>query len=247
MLSRPHKVDIAQLMHGAPAINKKFFPTPAHLRSMIQYVESADEYERLLRREPLVAAVMPGSGDKERADRAIAYHFLTPADPTPKNENRHIIFAHQLQRVTDNLPEKFEVMYIGKAMELSDRMDGHKRVQQAQAECEDDAEIYLYFFTPRFEAMASRDGMVIKQPNDYMTLGEENLVLAAEAGLINYFKPEMNIQHKTAELRKSKAMARVKSLKYTHFISECNFDEHDYAFETSKTKKSGVHEKIYSL
>lgn len=36
-------------------------------------------------------------------------------------------------------------------------------------------------------------------------------------------------------------------LKYTHFISECNFDEHDYAFESSKVKKSGVHERIYSL
>ena len=247
MLSRPHKVDIAQLMHGAPAINKEFFPTPAHLQSMIQYVESADEYERLLKREPMVAAVMPGSGEKERADRAIAYHFLTPVDPMPKDENRHIIFAHQLLRVTDDLPEKYEVMYIGKAMELSDRMDGHKRVQQAQAECEDNAEIYLYFFTPQFEAMASRDGMVIKQPNDYMTLGEENLVLAAEAGLINYFKPEMNVQNKTAELRKSKTMARVKCLKYTHFISQCNFDEHDYAFESSKVKKSGVHERIYSL
>ncbi|ETK21373.1 hypothetical protein [Pseudomonas sp. FH1] len=138
-------------------------------------------------------------------------------------------------------------MYIGKAMELSDRMDGHKRVQQAQAECEDEAEIYLYFFTPRFEAMASRDGMAIKQPNDYLNLGEENLVLAAEAGLINYFSPEMNVQNKTTDLRKSKAMTRVKSLKYTHFISECNFDEHDYAFETTKIRKSGAHEKIYLL
>lgn len=247
MLSRPHKVDIAQLMHGAPAINKKYFPTSAHLQSMIRYVESADEYERLLKREPLLAAVMPGRGEKERPDRAIAFHFLTPADPMPKDENRHIIFAHQLLRVTDDLPEKYEVMYIGKAMELSERMDGHKRVQQAQAECEDDAEIYLYFFTPRFEAMASRDGMVIKQPNDYMNLGEENLVLAAEAGLINYFAPEMNVQNKTTNPRKGKAMSRVKSLKYTHFISQCIFDEHDYAFETTKIRKSGVHEKIYSL
>lgn len=247
ILSRPHKVDIAQLMHGAPAINKKYFPTPDHLQSMIRYVEPADEYERLLRREPSVAAVMPRRGEKERADRAIAYHFLTPADPMPKDENRLIIFAHQLLRITDDLPEKYEVMYIGKAMELSERMDGHKRVQQAQAECEDDAEIYLYFFTPRFEAMASRNGMVIKQPNDYLSLGEENLVLAAEAGLINYFSPEMNVQNKTTDLRKSKAMNRVKSLKYTHFISECIFDEHDYAFETTKIKKSGAHEKIYSL
>lgn len=247
MLSRPHKVDIAQLMHGAPGINKKLFPAPAHLQPMIQYVESADEYEHLLKREPMVAAVMPGRGEKERADRAIAYHFLTPVDPTPKDENRHIIFAHQLLRITDDLPEKYEVMYIGKAMELSERMDAHKRVQQAQSECEDNAEIYLYFFTPQFEAIASRDGVIIKQPNDYMTLGEENLVLAAEAGLINYFKPELNVQNKTTELRKSKTMARVKSLKYTHFISECNFDEHDYAFETSRAKKSGMHEKIYSL
>ncbi|WXF86989.1 hypothetical protein WDV92_23255 [Pseudomonas syringae pv. atrofaciens] len=247
MLSLPHKVDIAQLIHGAAAINKKYFPTPAHLQSMIQYVESADEYACLLKREPLVAAVMPGHGAKERVDRAIAYHFLTPADPVPKDENRHVIFAHQLLRVTDDVPEKYEVMYIGKAMELSDRMDGHKRVQQAQAECEDDAEIYLYFFTPRFEAIESRDGMNIKKINDYFNLGEENLVLAAEAGLINYFSPEMNVQNKTADLRKSKIMIRLKSLKYSHFISVCNFDEHDYAFETAKISKSGAHEKIYSL
>ncbi|KAF2409526.1 hypothetical protein SAMN04490179_1295 [Pseudomonas antarctica] len=247
MLSRPHKVDIAQLIHGAPTINRKYFPTPAHLQSMIEYVDSANEYERLLKRDPLVAAVMPGSGEKERVDRAIAYHFLTPADPLPKDENRHIIFAHQLLRVTDDVPEKYEVMYIGKAMELSDRMHGHKRVQQAQAECEDDAEVYLYFFTPRFEAIESSDGRILKQPSDYLALGEESLVLAAEAGLINHFSPEMNVQNKTTDLRKSKVMARVRSLKYTHFISECNFDEHDYAFETTKISKSGVHEKIYSL
>jgi len=247
MLSRPHKIDIAQLIHGAPVINKKYFPTPAHLQSMIRYVESADEYERLLKQEPLVAAVMPGNGEKERVDRAIAYHFLTPADPMPKDENRHIIFAHQLLRVTNDVPGKYEVMYIGKAMELSDRMDGHKRVQQAQSECEDDAEIYLYFFTPRFEAIASRDGMILKQSNDYLNLGEENLVLAAEAGLINYFSPEMNVQNKTTDLRKSKVMNRVKSLKYTHFISVCNFDESDYAFETREIRKSGAHEKLYSL
>ncbi|MGF6095745.1 hypothetical protein [Pseudomonas sp. 18175] len=247
MLSRSHKVDIAQLIHGAPAINKKYFPTPEYLQSMIQYVTSADEYGRLLKREPLIAAIMPGRGEKERADRAIAYHFLTPADPTPADKNRHIIFAHQLLRITDDLPEKYEIMYIGKSMELYDRMNGHKRVQQAQAECEDDAEIYLYFFTPRFEAVASRDGIVIKQPCDYESLGEENLVLAVEAGLINYFSPEMNIQNKATDLRKSKAMTRVKSLNYTHFISECNFDENDYAFETTKVRKSSRHEKIYSL
>ena len=118
--------------------------------------------------------------------------------------------------------------------------------KQAQAECEDDAEIYLYFFTPRFEAMASRDGMVIKQPKDYLNQGEENLVLAAEAGLINYFSPEMTVQNAKTDLRKSKPMTRVKSLKYTHFISGCNFDEHDYAFETTKIRKSCAHEKIYS-
>ena len=158
-----------------------------------------------------------------------------------------MLFRSQLLRITDDLPEKYEVMYIGKAMELSDRMDGHKRLQQAQAECEDDAEIYLYFFTPRFETIASLDGMVMKQPKDYLNLGEENLVLAAEAGLINYFSPEMNVQHTKTDLRKCKAMTRVKSLKYTHFISECNFDEHDYAFETTEIRKSGAHEKIYSL
>jgi hypothetical protein len=247
MSSRLHKVDIAQLMHGAPGVNKKYFPTPSHLQSMIRYVESADEYERLLKQEPLVAAVMPGRGEKERLDRAIAYHFLTPADSLPRNENRHIIFAHQLLRITDDIPDKYEVMYIGKAMELSERMDGHKRVQQAQAECEDDAEIYLYFFTPQFEAMESRDGFVIKRIDDYVDLGEENLVLAAEAGLINYFAPEMNVQNKIADLRNSKAMSRVKSLKYTHFVSECIFDEYDYAFETTKVRKSGAHAKIYSL
>lgn len=247
MLSRPHKVDIAQLMHSAPAINKQCFPTPADLQSMIQYVESVDEYKRLLKRNPSVAAIMPGSGEKERPDRAIAFHLLTPADPMPKNENRHIIFAYQLLRVTDDLPEKYEVMYIGKAMDLSDRMYGHKRVQQAQSECGDGEEIYLYFFTPRFEAVESRDGIVIKQPNDYQNLGEENLVLAAEAGFINYFSPEMNVQNKTTDLRKSKALTRLKNLKYTHFISECNFDEPDYAFETMKITKSGKHEKIYSL
>ncbi|CAB3887284.1 hypothetical protein [Achromobacter ruhlandii] len=247
MLSRPHKVDIAQLMHAAPNINKEYFPTPADLQSMIQYVESADEYKRLLKRNPLVAAIMPGRGEKERPDRAIAFHFLTPADPMPKNANRHIVFAYQLLRVTDDLPEKYEVMYIGKAMDLSDRMDGHKRVQQAQSECGDDEEIYLYFFTPRFEAVESRDGMVIHQPNDYQNLGEENLVLAAEAGFINYFSPEMNVQNKSTDLSRSKALTRLKNLKYTHFISECNFDEPDFAFETMNIRKSGRHEKIYSL
>lgn len=247
LLSRPHKIDIADLLHDSPAINKEYFPTPSHLQSMIRYVESADEYDRLLKQAPSVAAIMLGHGEMDRSDRAITYHFLTPIDPMPQNRNRHIIFAHQLLRITDNLPEKYEIIYIGKAMNLSSRMHVHKRVQQAQAECEDDAEIYLYFFTPRFEAMMSRDGMIIKTPTDHLELGEENLVLAAEAGLINYFSPEMNIQNKNTDIRKSKAITRVKALKYTHFVSECIFDERDYAFETAKIRKSGTHKKIYLL
>jgi hypothetical protein len=238
--SRPHRVNIAELLHGSPAIQKKYFPTPAHLQSMIRYVESVDEYARLLQREPSVAAIMPGRGE-------ITFHFLTPADRIAKDENRHVVFAHQLLRVTDDLPEKFEVMYIGKAMELSDRVDGHKRVQQAQSECKENAEIYLYFFTPQFEAIVSRGEGDLCVTDDYLTLGEEQLVLTAEAGLINYFSPEMNEQNKSGDLRKSKFMIRLKELGYTHFISECVFEEQDFAFETAKISKNAAHEKIYQL
>lgn len=247
MGSRPHKVNIAELLHGSPDIQKKYFPSPAHLQSMIRYVESVDEYARLLQREPSVAAIMPGRGEIERTDRAITFHFLTPADRIARDENRHIIFAHQLLRITDDLPEKFEVMYIGKAMELSDRVVGHRRVQQAQSECTEDAEIYLYFFTPQFEAIVSRGESDICVTDDYLTLGEEQLVLTAEAGLINYFSPELNEQNKSRDLRKSKFMIRLTELEYTHFISECVFEEQDFAFETAKISKSGAHKKIYSL
>lgn len=245
--SSAHRVPVSVLMHGASDVNKVHFPRPEALQDYMRLVDSEKMYKEILIKYPNAVGVLPTGGSIKRNDRAFTFHLLLPIDQTPSDKNRHSIFAHQLLRLFAIDEGKYEILYIGKAMELADRTDGHSYIQQAHAECPDDEEIFLYFFTPQYESMASRDGSILVRPKDYKKLGENKLVLIAEAALINYFAPEFNVHHKGSDIKKSKTLSPLKKMGYTHFVSECIFDEYDYAFETASVLKNKDHAKIFEL
>ncbi|UZD97663.1 hypothetical protein LOY64_11900 [Pseudomonas corrugata] len=246
-MSFAHKVPVSVLIHGSTDVSKVHFPRPENLQVHMHFVESEQVYKKILATHPNAVGLLPADGSINRDDRAFTYHLLLPIDPVPSDKNRHSIFAHQLLRLLAIDEGQYEILYIGKAMELADRTDGHSYIQQALAECPGDKEIFLYFFTPMYEALASRDGFVLAKPKDYRKLGEDKLVLITEAALINYFSPEFNIHHKVGDIKKSKTLLSLKALGYTHLISECIFDEYDYAFETAKVSKEKSHVKIFDL
>lgn len=142
---------------------------------------------------------------------------------------------------------KCEILYIGKANDLKTRMDGHAHIQQAQAECADHEEIYLYFFTPKFDAIDVSERHIDIQPNDLHKLTEEEKILICEAGLINYFKPNLNIIHKDSDITQSITLEKLRINSYTHFMMHCMFDEEDYSFETETVTRNKHHGKIYRI
>ncbi|RMV66219.1 hypothetical protein ALP06_03441 [Pseudomonas coronafaciens pv. atropurpurea] len=246
-LSPAYKIPMSVFLHGSTDVNKAYFPTPRHLQPFMHLVKSESDYQSLLRKNPNTVGIMPAVGDIDRSDRAFTFNLLLPIDQVPSQQNRHTVFAHQLLRILDIDEGSYEIRYIGKAMDLKDRTDGHSQIQQSQNECQNDEEIFLYFFTPIFNALASLDGAYIYKPSDLNRLEEEKLVLIAEAGLINYFAPELNKHHKKSDITKSKTILPLKLLKYTHLGVECIFDEYDFAFETESVAKSNHHKKIFDL
>lgn len=150
-------------------------------------------------------------------------------------------------RETEDSNVKCEICYIGKANDLKDRTDGHKYIQQAQAESEDDEEVYIYFFTPKFEAIDIGSNGMYSEPKDFESITDEEKVLICEAGLINYFNPELNKIHKNSDITRSGTLKKLREMKYSHFVSHCMFDEDDYFFETENVVRSGNHERVYLI
>ncbi|MCO7051587.1 hypothetical protein NAG84_17275, partial [Proteus terrae] len=150
------------------------------------------------------------------------------------------LFSYQFLRHTKHDNIKCEILYIGKANDLKNRVNAHESIQQAQSECLDNEEIYLYFFTPKFESIGHNTFYIDN-------IESEKKTLICEAGLINYFKPEMNDYHKNSDITKSGTLKILREKQYTEFIIQCIFDENDYHFETKHIPKSGTHTKAYQL
>lgn len=192
--------------------------------------------------------VTESRGEIDRSNRALTIKLL------PSSLSHHVqegvelpLFAHQLLRGTGDSDVKCEILYIGKANELKKRMKGHEHLQQAQAECSDTEEIYLYFFTPKFESISMCGNYIDLQPKDLLELADEDKTLFCEAGLINYFKPHLNRNHKHSDIAQSGTLKKLRDRGCTHFIMHCMFDENDYFFGTDEVVYRGSHEKIYTL
>jgi hypothetical protein len=224
---------------------KDVLPESVKLQKNLRYIENANEADFSGYKKELVY-VFPSTGDIERVNRAFTFELIFHSGSKIK-QIQLTIFAHQLLRMTNKHIVKCEILYIGKANELINRTNQHKHVQQAQSECSDDDEIYLYFFTPKFEVLAVNQSGSRKIPKDFKTLTQEKRVLICEAGYINYFKPEMNSQHKNSNITKSDTLLWLRQNKYTHLAVQCIFDEEDYFFETAVTSRGGKHENIYPI
>lgn len=248
IFSRPHLTPISSLLFGSSAIDKEIYPSPEELQRKIVYVKSSDP--TLRKSDPCenIIYVMPSKGALVRKNKTIDIKLLRSSLGNYKDEEINTtLFSHQLLRRTGDSNVKCEICYIGKANDLKDRTDGHKYIQQAQAECEDDEEVYVYFFTPKFEAIDISSNGTYSEPRDFKKIINEEKVLICEAGLINYFKPDLNNDHKKSDITKSGTLAKLRAGKYTHFVSHCMFDEDDYFFETENIKSDGDHEKIYLI
>ena len=246
--SRSHITPISSLLFGSSAIDKEIYPSPEELQRKIVYVKNSDP--NLRKSDPCenIIYVMSSKGVLARKNKTIDIKLLPSSLGKYKGEEINItLFSHQLLRGTGDSNVKCEICYIGKANDLKDRTDGHKYIQQAQAECEDDEEVYTYFFTPKFEAINIGSNGAYLEPKDFKKITDEEKVLICEAGLINYFKPDLNKDHKKSDITKSGTLEKLRDGKYTHFVSHCMFDEDDYFFETETIKSSGDHERTYLI
>lgn len=245
-LSRSHVTPISELLFGSTAIDKEIHPSPEDLQRKIVYVKNSDPIYRRSHPSENIIYITPSKGKLSRKNKTIDIKLLPSSRGKFEGQEIEItLFSHQLLRGTGDSHIECEICYIGKASDLKDRTDGHKYIQQAQAECEDGKEIYLYFFTPKFEAIDIGPNGRYSEPRDFASISDEEKVLICEAGLINYFKPELNKDHKYSDITKSGTLKKLRDNKYSHFVSHCMFDEEDYFFETESVEGSGDHERVY--
>lgn len=246
--SRSHNTPLSSLIFGSKAIDKSIYHSPEFLQSKLVYVKSTDPSFRKSNPEEHIIYVTPSVGSIDRKNKATNFKLLPSSlSLFEGQEINSTIFSHQLLRGTGDSKVKCEISYIGKANDLKDRTEGHKYIQQGQAECTDNEEIYIYFFTPKFEVIDIKLNGSYIVPKDFNGITDEEKVLICEAGLINYFKPGLNKDHKKSDITKSGTLKKLRDNSYSHFVSHCMFDEEDYFFETDSVQSNGNHEKTYLI
>ncbi|WP_146747596.1 hypothetical protein [Photorhabdus laumondii] len=248
IFSRSHASPISNFLFGLKSIDKRIYPSPEVLQRKIAYVEDSNPILRRSNPDENIIYITPSKGAIDRKNKTLDIKLLPSSLSQFEGKQINVtLFSHQLLRETGDSNVKCKICYIGKANDLKERTDGHKYIQQAQAECGDDEEVYVYFFTPKFDALNINANGTYSVPKDFHNITYEEKVLICEAGLINYFKPELNKYHKNSDITKSGTLKKLSANNYTHFVLHCMFDEDDYFFETDIVKRNGDHKKIYFI
>ncbi|EXU75333.1 hypothetical protein [Erwinia mallotivora] len=246
--SKSHRILISEILLRLKILDEGLLLSTSEIKNNLIYVESTNPALRKSDPELKIIYVTQSTERMDRKNRALTIKLLPSSLSNHHQEGIELpLFAHQLLRDTGDSNVKCEILYIGKANELKKRMKGHGHLQQAQAECSDAEEIHLYFFTPKYESMSLHGCYIDLQPRDLLELADEDKVLICEVGLINYFKPSLNKNHKDSDIVKSGTLKKISDRGCTHFIMNCMFDEDDYFFGTDSVEYKGCHKKIYTL
>jgi len=124
---------------------------------------------------------------------------------------------------TFDLPK---IVYIGKSSNLEERIYKHERIQEALACCDDDSDIYLYAFQFDCEKIIKKriNGVTYLEREDIKNISRDDKRSIVEIGLINYFKPHLNVHYIGNDLANISVINNVLIGEYTHICVELIFD-----------------------
>jgi hypothetical protein len=147
--------------------------------------------------------------DKNKStDRCIAI-------TSEKEELPFLIQPETFEKECDiDLNNSPEIMYIGKSLDFSKRLNGHGKVELARNRISDNEDLRYYFvnFKLGFQGMNENNILLHLggiEPDLIGISDKEKLYELMERIMIHFFKPELNELHKKSEIKKDKRLNEV--------------------------------------
>lgn len=146
--------------------------------------------------------------------------------------------------------DPLQIAYIGSSVAgVFDRVHGHNRWGEIQAEKKDDEDIVVYFVEIETSAVeqSSVEGLPVIA-TAHAGLGLVDEVAVSEMALINYFKPHYNWHHKYRDIQETERVKRAVSVMgYNRIVAELALEHQLGKLETEEKSYRQRHVAEFDL
>ncbi|MDK9779237.1 MULTISPECIES: hypothetical protein [unclassified Vibrio] len=202
---------------------KEIYGSWSKLQQYVVKVDSKSEYDLLQRQGSSLPKIGVSLVPEKQNKKNFVIKLYTPDGQVNDMEFQLHSIISEYELETFDFPK---IVYIGKSSNLEDRIYKHEKIQQALACCDDDSDIYLYAFQFDCEKIIKEciNGVNYLRSGDVDDITRDDRRTIVEIGLINYFKPQLNVHYIGDDLTNIEVINNVLLDKFTHICVELIFD-----------------------